>query len=97
MIAFYNSQIHFNASLDNIPHYQFKCGKCVYRTCWSPGIRTTETTGKNNPTYGRKLRFNANEVYICTWMFDFGCPNTPEEDKELAVQRLECGWNSAPI
>lgn len=97
MIAFYNNQIHDNAKLDNVPHYQFKCGKCIYRTCWSPGLRITETVGDKNPLYGRKLKFNANDIYICTWMFDFGCPEEPEEDQELAVQRFEDGWQSAPI
>lgn len=72
---------------------------CIFRTCWSPGVRKTESVGTGNPgsVYGRKLVFDEQEVLVCTWMFDYGCPEEPEEDKELAVQRFEDGWVSSPL
>lgn len=98
MIAFYNNQIHDNAKLDNVPHYQFCCSRCIFRHCWHPGVRTTESIGATGEvTYGRRLLFDNHDVYVCTWMFDHGCPVEPKEDNNLAKQRFEDGWQSSPI
>jgi len=99
MIAFYNSEIHDNAKLDNVPHYQFCCSMCIFRVCWSPGVRTTESVGNGSAgeLYGRRLKFEPHDIHVCTWMFDHGCPDEPEQDNELAVHRFESGWLSSPI
>lgn len=63
-----------------------------------PGTRVTETVKDfDSVFYGKKLRFNAHEIHICTWMYDEGCPENPEEDDRLARERIEEGWRSAPI
>lgn len=98
MIAFYNTNVDVHVKLDNVPRYQFCCPQCIFRLCWNPGIRNTETIGIiGEPTYGRRLLFDTQEIYVCTWMVDYGCPDEPEEDHGLGIERFQDGWQSSPI
>lgn len=98
MIAFYNTNVDIHVKFDNVPRYQFCCPQCIYRTCWYPTIRKTKTIGDiGEVTYGRRLLFDQQEVYVCGWMFDHGCPEYPEENQELGIKRFEEGWQSCPL
>jgi len=98
MIMFYNSDISEKAKLDNEPHYGFCCSTCIFKECWSPGIRTTESITAIGPKlYGNRTIIDEHEVYICTWMFDYGCPKDTQNFEALARERIDRGWRSSPI
>ena len=95
---FYNSFIHDNARLDNIPHYGFCFPTCIFKECWSPGVRTTESVGTTGyKLYGNNTLKDSHNIYVCTWMFDSGCPEASQNIEALAIGRINEGWRSSPV
>ncbi len=96
VMMFYDSLPKGDISINNIPHYGFCCAECIFRECWSPGVRTTDKSF-GEKIYGSKLRVDEHEIYTCTWMFDFGCPDNPKVNDVLGRKRIEKGWRSSVV
>lgn len=80
------------------PKYTCRDAKCLGRECFYPDARVLPSRRMaQDGLFGQRIRWKQRTIYICTIMYEFGCPEAESYDRDREQERINDGWESTVL